>query len=236
MTTALALTTGAATVGPAPATAFHFTRPGAERLTAEIRRDLGSAITGLIRAREGRAWSAMGYPSWHEYCEAEFGDLRDLAIPASERIHLVASMREARITNRPIAEKLGISPATVSGDLHKLRAAGWQGEPDDVVSSDGSVRASRSSRSSTPAPDFTGLSRVSESAARVAAQEGRGLTSVELDLETGWPMGTATANLSKLERRGWVRRSEIFRKGRAAYVVTITGAAALAELRAPSDG
>lgn len=230
LTLATGLTTGAMTIGAPPASSFQFTRSGAEAHTAKLRRDLTSSVAGLIVAREGGAWSAMGYPTWHDYCEQELGNLAELAIPAAERMWLVASMKEAKVSNRPIAERLGCSVGTVSGDLVKLRAAGWSGEPAEVVSADGSVRSSRSLRAVPEQPDYSTLSRVSESAARVAAQEERGLTSIELDLETDWPMGTATGNLSTLERRGWLRRTETFRAGRAAYVVTIKGQAALEEL------
>lgn len=207
-------------------TTVRLTERWARKLTDEIRHDLGSVIRKLVRAREGEAHLALGYDSWHGYCEAEFGSLRDLAIPASERVHLVASMKEARLSNRVAAEKLGVGYGTVASDVQSLRAAGWQ-EPATVVSQDGSVRQSRGRlKVAEPAP-FQGLSRVAESAARVALQEDRGLTSIELDLETGWPMGTATGNLSKLERRGWLRRSGTFRNDRAAYVVTELGLTAL---------
>jgi hypothetical protein len=210
--------------GAASPTGFYLTKAGAEQLTAEIRRDLGNGIRKLVQAREGRAWEVLGYPTWHDYCVDRFGDLRDLALPSVERAHLVASMKASRMPNRPIAAALGVSAGTVAGDVARLRAAGWQGEPDTVDASDGSSRPSRS-RVMTLPPDYTGLSRMTETAARVAAQGDRGLTSVELDHETGWAMGTATGNLSKLERRGWVVRSETFRRNRAAYTITGLGSA-----------
>lgn len=120
-------------------TPVRLTERWARRLTDEIRRDLGSAIRKLVQAREGEAHLALNYSTWHEYVEAEFGDLRDLAIPASERVYLVASMKEARIPNRKAAEKLGVGYGTVVADVRKLEAAGWQG-PETVESADGSVR------------------------------------------------------------------------------------------------
>lgn len=203
----------------------------AERLTAEIRRDLGSAIVGLRRAREGTAHLVLGYATWHEYCEDRFGNLADLALPVTERRALVASMKETGLSNRPVAERLGVSAGTVSGDVAELRRSGWTGEPDTVTSRDGSVRSARSLRTAPQRTDYTGLSRVSETAARVAAHGARGLTSIELDRETGWPMGTATGNLSVLERRGWLVRVDDLdrrRQARAPYVVTDLGAAEIA--------
>ena len=212
--------------GAASPAGYYLTRAGAEKLTAEIRRDLGNGIRKLVQAREGRAWEALDYPTWHDYCADRFGDLRDLALPSAERAHLVASMKTARMPNRPIAAALGVSVGTVSGDVARLRAAGWQGEPDTVDAADGTQRPARATRVLTLPPDYTGLSRVSETAARVAAQGTRGLTSIELDHETGWAMGTATGNLSKLERRGWVERTTTtFRRNRAAYTITGLGSA-----------
>jgi len=229
------------TIGPADLTrytAVQLSERLARRLTEEIRGHLGQGIRKLVRAREGGAHLAMGYATWHEYCEAEFGDLRDLALPSSERLHLVASMKASRLPNRPIAERLGCSPGTVAGDVARLRASGWEG-PDTVTSSDGSERPARiASARVTEEPDYRGLSRVSESLARVAAQQDRGLTSLELDAETGWPMGTATASLSKVERRGWAVRIEEpahRRRARAPYVVTDAGLTALDALLVPHD-
>lgn len=228
--TALTLHAGAMTLEPAPSSAFTFSRAGAERLTAEIRLHLRIGLEKLTLARTGRAWEAMNYPTWHDYCEAEFGDLRDLAIPATERRYLVASMKETALSNRPIAERLGCSVGTVSTDLALLRKEGWSGEPEQVVSADGSIRSARSLRAVPEAPNYAGMSKVTETAARVAAQQERGLTSLELDHETGWLMGTATGNLSRLEKRRWVRRTTEFRHDRAAYVITDLGAAALQAL------
>lgn len=230
-TAALTLANGAMTLEPAPRSSFTFTRQGAERLTAEIRLHLRVGLEKLTLAREGLAWQAMGYPTWHDYCEAEFGDLRELAIPATERRYLVASMKETALSNRPIAERLGCSVGTVSTDLALLRKEGWAGEPEQVVSADGSLRSARSLRAVPEAPNYAGMSRMSESAARVAQQQERGLTSLELDHETGWPMGTASGNLSKLARRGWIRETDTFRGHRAAYVITEVGLAGLAEVR-----
>jgi hypothetical protein len=76
---------------------------------------------------------------------------------------------------------------------------------------------------------YEGMSRMRETLARVAAQQDRGLTSIELDAETGWPLGTATANLSKLHRRGLVAMSEHRRLNRGGYVVTDAGRTILEE-------
>lgn len=67
------------------------------------------------------------------------------------------------------------------------------------------------------------LRRIAEARWRVAAslvrrQADRGLTCLELELETGWGHGAASAALHAAESKGAVRRVAVFRQGYAAYV------------------
>jgi phage N-6-adenine-methyltransferase len=45
----------------------------ARRLTDEVKRDAQALWRKLIELYEGGAHEALNYPSWHEYCKAEFG-------------------------------------------------------------------------------------------------------------------------------------------------------------------
>jgi hypothetical protein len=45
----------------------------ARRLTDEVKRDAQALWRKLIELYEGGAHTALNYPSWHEYCQAEFG-------------------------------------------------------------------------------------------------------------------------------------------------------------------
>lgn len=174
---------------------------GARRLTDRIRDTLRSSLVMLAEARTGRAWEALGYPDWHTYCEAEFGSLAELRLPVVERRALVDSMRstEPPLPMRTIAERLGVKPSTVHADVHRDDAPALR-----VVEHD----------------PYEGMTRAAEALARVRAQGDRGLTSIELDAETGWPMGTATGTLSKLERRGLVRRGGRMRRSRGVYTAS----------------
>lgn len=194
------MNTGAVVVGPgAPVT---LSAVGARRLTDQIATDLRRSLEGLAAARAGRAWEALGYPDWHTYCEAEFGSLAELRLPVVERRALGESMTAAGLSTRERARRLGISVGLAHSDV---RGAA----PLRVVEHD----------------PYAGMTRSAEALARVTAQGGRGLTSVELDAETGWPMGTATATLCKLERRGLVCRPGVMRRNRGAYVATLTDSA-----------
>lgn len=187
----------------------------AQARAEEIRGHLTLGFGKLTVAREKRDDLALGYSSWHQYLEAIFGDLRSLGLPASEREHVVESLRvDAGLSQRAIAERLDTSVASVNGDLKRRGVTVAR-----VTGADGKVyAATRERKASTPVASYEGLSRMEETVARVAAAGARGLTSIELDGATGWPMGTATANLCKQERRGRIHRSGQFRSNRGAYV------------------
>jgi hypothetical protein len=48
------------------------TKSCARDLTDRIKVAAQDLAEMLYRAHEGRAWEALGYTSWKEYCEAEF--------------------------------------------------------------------------------------------------------------------------------------------------------------------
>jgi hypothetical protein len=45
----------------------------ARRLTDQVKSDAQALWQKLVELYEGGAWSALNYPSWHEYCATEFG-------------------------------------------------------------------------------------------------------------------------------------------------------------------
>lgn len=62
------------------------------------------------------AWSALGYQSWDDYCDKEFGSSR-LRLPREERAEVVTSLRESGFSLRAIQATTGISKSTVIKDL-----------------------------------------------------------------------------------------------------------------------
>lgn len=92
--------------------------------TAEEARDLTDRIkvavdgTWLLiqQAYKSRAWSALGYKSWDDYCTREFGTSR-LRLPREERQEVVASLREIGMSVRAIAAATGSSVGTVHSEL-----------------------------------------------------------------------------------------------------------------------
>ena len=49
----------------------------------------------VIQAYSQRAWIALGYQTWDEYCTRELGASR-LRLPREERQEVVASLRERK--------------------------------------------------------------------------------------------------------------------------------------------
>lgn len=92
--------------------------------TAEEARDLTDRIkvavdgTWLLiqQAYKSRAWSALGYKSWDDYCTREFGTSR-LRLPREERQEVVQSLREIGMSVRAIAAATGQGIGTVHREL-----------------------------------------------------------------------------------------------------------------------
>jgi hypothetical protein len=213
----------------------YMTRERARALTDVTRTLLREAGANLVELRAGSAHLALDYPDWHTFVEAEFGDLtvyrlvKDRAARVAERQALVASMTLAGYTVAEQREALGSSNGTVHGDQRRL---GLVPDKPPVIDVDPEPE---------PADPFRGLDRTRESLARVAAQGERGMTSLELDHETGWPLGTATGLLSRLERGrngqggGLLAFGEGLRERRMPYVITAKGRALLDEVLAARD-
>jgi hypothetical protein len=216
--------------------ALHqMTRERARTLTDRTRDAIVEAGANLVELRAGSAHIALGYAHWHEYVEREFGDLmvwrlvRDRLARVAERQALVASMTLAGYTVAEQREALGSSNGTVHGDQRRL---GLVPDKPPVIDVEPEPE---------PADPFRGLDRTRESLARVAAQGERGMTSLELDHETGWPLGTATGLLSRLERGrngqggGFLAFGEGLRERRMPYVITAKGRALLDQALAARD-
>lgn len=66
----------------------------------------------ITEAYSSRAWAALGYSSWDDYCTREFGTSR-LRLPREERQEVVSSLREQGLSLRAIAAATGDSEPTV---------------------------------------------------------------------------------------------------------------------------
>ena len=195
-------------------------RDDAQRLTAEIRHALGSAILGLQLAREGRADTALGYPTWHEYVEAEFGDLRELRLPVVERRALATSMHGAGLSYRQIRDKLDVSLGTIRNDIGRPADE----PPADVVQLRPAVLPAPTGRVYVQAAEW-----LRRAAAGLIPDVVDGLTLVELARVAGWTEGKASGALSYLRApsRGLAVRVDDRRADQRVHVLTELGSVLL---------
>ena len=96
----------------------------ARALTDRIRVNLDGLWEMVIEAFKRGAHRALGYSSWDEYCEIEFGSNR-IRLPREERREAVRSMREHGMSIRAVAAatNLGI------GTIHREAAGVPNGTP-----------------------------------------------------------------------------------------------------------
>jgi hypothetical protein len=80
----------------------------ARALTDRINTGVEAVWELIKQAYTRRAWSALDYESWDDYCTREFGTSR-LRLPREERSEVVASLRESGLSLRAIAAATGIS-------------------------------------------------------------------------------------------------------------------------------
>lgn len=88
----------------------------ARALTDRIKVGVEAVWELIKQAYTERAWDALGYSSWDDYCTREFGTSR-LRLPREERAEVVASLRESGLSQRAIASATGLSQDTVRRDL-----------------------------------------------------------------------------------------------------------------------
>lgn len=104
----------------------------ARELTDQIKVAVEATWHLIIDAYRGRAWSALGYASWDDYCTREFGASR-LRLPREERQEVVASLRESGLSVRAIAAATGGSVGTVHAALAGVQNRTPADDVDDSV-------------------------------------------------------------------------------------------------------
>ncbi|WP_142358626.1 hypothetical protein [Mycobacterium heckeshornense] len=105
----------------------------ARALTDRIKAGVEAVWELIKQAYVQRAWDALGYPSWDDYCTREFGTSR-LRLPREERAEVVASLRESGLSIRAIEAVTGISRKTVIKDINNQVVE--TPPPDDPVDED----------------------------------------------------------------------------------------------------
>lgn len=118
-------------ISQAPQQEPAVTSEAARELTDQIREQVERAWKLIEQAYLTRAWAALDYASWDDYCAAEFDRAR-IRIPREERSEVVASLREIGMSTRAIAAATGLSV----GATHAAMAGVQNRTPDLVVGLD----------------------------------------------------------------------------------------------------
>ena len=130
--------------------AVDLTPDEAEVITSRIRRWANSfPVEDVVRAFRGRIWVALAYDSWAEWCECELGGLK---LPVPQRREVVSELAGAGMSNRAIADTIGVSRETVNRD----RATDTNvsvGEDRKTLGQDGRERAYPPPKPPAPQPD-----------------------------------------------------------------------------------
>lgn len=109
----------------------------APSLTAEQARELTDRMKSglthiweiIVVAHRGRAWLALGYASWDQFIQREFGSM-NLQPPREEREQTITSLRDAGMSVRAIATATQLGRGTVSRAISSPDAGVPVGTPD----------------------------------------------------------------------------------------------------------
>jgi hypothetical protein len=193
----------------------------ARALTDEIRGDLNAVYGKIVTAFRGRAWQALEYTSWQEYCQAEFRG--SLAPRSDDEIReAVAALIGEGLSQRAIAAATGVSLGKVNKEAPSER-------PDKTMGTDGKERGSRRLRivrdetsAVQPEGEAIDVAKLSQSdwASLMVGESGiKGLTHRELShTAEGWDHAQSSAALSRAKRRGQVMASGRFREGCTVFI------------------
>jgi hypothetical protein len=89
-----------------------FTPEEAQAHTEQIRQCLAQGWQLVTTAYQRRAWAALGYDNWDQYCYSEFKGAC-LSLPQEERTHWMRSLRAQGLSTRAIGSAVGVSHETV---------------------------------------------------------------------------------------------------------------------------
>jgi hypothetical protein len=116
---------------PAQRELQRFARARAGRIRDGMRNYI--ATLGEIYAAWNDAdWTVLGYRSWQEYVDTEFGAER-VRLPADQRKKAVEELRLSGMSTRAIGQTLGVNRSTVQKDLQ----VGGIHPPEEVIGADG---------------------------------------------------------------------------------------------------
>lgn len=201
-------------VGPGPVA--QMTRAHAEAVTAAIVGHLEDAVALIIDAYAGRAWVALGDPSWDAYCRSRL----QVSVPREHRAAVAVAMRTAGMSPRAVASATGWSEAVVRTDIKGTDAA-----LADVIGIDGKRYPVAARRDTALATERAEVPKTQRAVMLLLEVGARGLTADELGgrmlkakAPGAWHWGATSGLLSKLEDQQRAVRNGEARGRHAVYV------------------
>lgn len=105
------------TAARAPEVPLRVITPALVRESVQnARRNLREAADEIIWQIAMETWRTLGYKSWDEMREAEYGGAAFM-VPRKDRQELVGRMRELGLTQEQIAGTAGVARSTVASDI-----------------------------------------------------------------------------------------------------------------------
>lgn len=125
-----------------------FTEDEARAHTDKIVRLLDDRADMIVEAWDRRAWAALGYESWADYCESEF-DTGPFALRGVSRDNTILKLRAAGMSTRAVAAAVGVGKSTVD------RISGVpDGTPAAITGTDGKQYTRPTPKLEPPAVDL----------------------------------------------------------------------------------
>ncbi len=180
----------------------------------QLRELLADALHLIGELYESDDWKLVA-SSWEEFCAAELPELARLRLEPEQRQAVVVDLAGRGLSQRAIGAPLGLSPQTVGRELKAAGVARTASKGRDGRVRTIALKTSPETGHDAVTPQVT---KAQQTIDLVAAAGERGLTVRELCKRTGWHHGQASGQLSRLNRRGRVRQTPVFRDGCSAYV------------------
>lgn len=119
-------------------TPAELSKAEAKKLTQKIKTAVDELCPLLVRAREGKAWKALGYGTWEDYVKAEFGMSRSYAHRLIEHGEVVEAIESAVVDLLPMGNISERTARELKDDLPaaaaEIRERAEQGEkPEDAA-------------------------------------------------------------------------------------------------------
>ncbi|MGQ7788351.1 DNA-binding response regulator [Nesterenkonia sp. K-15-9-6] len=225
-----------------------FSAEEARNLTDRLRMGLEQAWQLIAYAYRGRAYTALGYRTWDEYVQREFGHL-NLQPPREERDNVILSLRAAGLSERATAVATGLSKGTVGAITRSAQDSGaqnWAPEegagpsPQMTEGGDGKFyKQARPQGRTKPEPEPEPLPGQTSIADELGEDAGDALAGSVLDMPAS-EAGIEVLDLDATDRghREQARRDvrEFHQSGQGAVQMTIKLGHRLAGTVAPSMG